>query len=763
MADLRKDKRAPASLKVKYKSATVEEFIEQFGIDVSSGGIFVKTKKPIETGALLKLELQLNDASPVIHGVGRVCWRREPGPDATLPAGMGIKFIKLDPGSRTIVDRIVQARGPRRSRFDQSEGAEIAAPSIAPDADTPPPAPLPPPLAPQAAPKVVKPAPASASGKHEPVAAPRAQSPGASAVAGLFADSPLSRESSPEQSPAGGRRSSFFPPPAEAQGSGSGQLPSAPRVPPPAAFGASPKASGLRAERTRQSGEFLAAALAAGGVAEPASAPPEKPPEPSQPAEDELIDQLFADVMSSGRLSNAPGAAPAAADRGSVDDVFAALSEEEGLGSGAAARPAPPVRPSQRPTAPRVGDEPARKSEPDNVDELFADLNQAKPLPAAAQRGAKPAVKPAAPAVDSFDAEWDGPTNDLEETDLAAASLAPSALPQAVSEPPAAPPTLGLADGAAPAAARAARPSSTLMWIIPLLIAVGVGGYFYYQQQLAQLRASEGPRAVERGVPRAPAADRGQRAAGAVAPAGAAEQAAPAGAGAKEDAPRAARERAAGAVAEGTPERVEIEITSLPRGASVQVDGKTIGVSPLHAELPTGKQAEVTVSSEGYATMTKQIVPAAENDPLRFKLEPLPYELSVRTDPPDAELSVGAVTAIAPGPLALGHLDGSVQVSVGKVGYQRMTRPVRIEEFREESGVMRAEIEVRLSPLPGGAIEQALQPPARQRLLRRRPAAPAPPAPPEPPAGLAPAPSAPPPSIPPPVLRPEAVAPVRPE
>ena len=76
-------------LKVKYKSATVDQFIEQFGTDVSRGGIFIKTKKPIEIGALLKLELQLNDASPVIHGIGRVCWRREnsakAAPNSALP------------------------------------------------------------------------------------------------------------------------------------------------------------------------------------------------------------------------------------------------------------------------------------------------------------------------------------------------------------------------------------------------------------------------------------------------------------------------------------------------------------------------------------------------------------------------------------------------------------------------------------------------------------------------------------------------------
>src|SRR5690349_22625424 len=126
MADQRKDKRSPASLKVKYKSATVDQFIDQFGTDVSTGGMFIKTKTPLELGALLKLELQLSDASPVIQGVGRVCWRRLPSESSGLPPGMGIKFQKLEDASRQTVERIVQGRGGGGSRFDQNEGAEIA-------------------------------------------------------------------------------------------------------------------------------------------------------------------------------------------------------------------------------------------------------------------------------------------------------------------------------------------------------------------------------------------------------------------------------------------------------------------------------------------------------------------------------------------------------------------------------------------------------------------------------------------------------------
>ena len=119
MADTRKDKRAPVSLKVRFKSATLDEFVEQYSGDISRGGIFIKSKKPMKVGTLLKFEFQLKDQSRLIHGVGRVVWRREPGGDSA--PGMGIKFIKMDADSRQLVQDIVETRdGP--GAFD--EGAE---------------------------------------------------------------------------------------------------------------------------------------------------------------------------------------------------------------------------------------------------------------------------------------------------------------------------------------------------------------------------------------------------------------------------------------------------------------------------------------------------------------------------------------------------------------------------------------------------------------------------------------------------------------
>lgn len=130
MPDARKDRRTLLSLKIRYKSATLEDFIERYSMDISSGGVFIKAKKPLAVGTLLKFEFMLNDQSTLIHGVGRVVWRREEAEaDASNPSGMGIKFIKMDPQSRAVVERIVEDRG-LPGVFDRGKsGVSAAAPA----------------------------------------------------------------------------------------------------------------------------------------------------------------------------------------------------------------------------------------------------------------------------------------------------------------------------------------------------------------------------------------------------------------------------------------------------------------------------------------------------------------------------------------------------------------------------------------------------------------------------------------------------------
>src|SRR5579863_6319072 len=110
--DTRKDRRVKiVSLNVRYKSATVDEFIENHAHDVSRGGIYIKTGNPFPPGTLLKFEIRLASDQAVIAGVGRVVWKRDAGTsNGERPAGMGVKFIKIDEPSKTVIDKLVNTR-----------------------------------------------------------------------------------------------------------------------------------------------------------------------------------------------------------------------------------------------------------------------------------------------------------------------------------------------------------------------------------------------------------------------------------------------------------------------------------------------------------------------------------------------------------------------------------------------------------------------------------------------------------------------------
>jgi uncharacterized protein (TIGR02266 family) len=130
--DTRKDKRAKiVSLNVRYKSATVDEFIENHSHDVSKGGIFIKTPTPFPPGTLIKFEIRIANDRAVIMGVGRVVWKRDPSQAAgERPSGMGVKFIKIDDSSRQLIDRVVaEKEGAGAAYSGDEDGSGVGAKS----------------------------------------------------------------------------------------------------------------------------------------------------------------------------------------------------------------------------------------------------------------------------------------------------------------------------------------------------------------------------------------------------------------------------------------------------------------------------------------------------------------------------------------------------------------------------------------------------------------------------------------------------------
>ncbi len=149
--DTRKDPRTKfVSLNVRYKSATVDEFIENHSHDVSKGGIFIKTNSPFATGTLLKFEIRLAADEPVIAGVGRVVWKREAAQagGGERPAGMGVKFIKVDDSSKGVIDKLVTAHDDAGAAFEAGESGEGQAPAAEKKEAAPAAVPLPKPAGP---------------------------------------------------------------------------------------------------------------------------------------------------------------------------------------------------------------------------------------------------------------------------------------------------------------------------------------------------------------------------------------------------------------------------------------------------------------------------------------------------------------------------------------------------------------------------------------------------------------------------------------
>jgi uncharacterized protein (TIGR02266 family) len=125
MADpnTRQGKRTPVTLKIKFKSETLEQFIERYAVDVSQGGIFIRTKEPLAVGTQMKFEFQLKDASPLIAGEGTVVWTRENDPSRpAIAPGMGVRFDRLAEGSQQVLEKILAEKAKQAPSRGSTDG-----------------------------------------------------------------------------------------------------------------------------------------------------------------------------------------------------------------------------------------------------------------------------------------------------------------------------------------------------------------------------------------------------------------------------------------------------------------------------------------------------------------------------------------------------------------------------------------------------------------------------------------------------------------
>ncbi|ATB28904.1 TIGR02266 family protein [Melittangium boletus] len=180
----RNAERKAVGLLVKLKHTSVVSFIQEYAVNISPGGMFIRSREPQPVGTPVRFEVRIADGQRMLKGSAVVRWTR-PAEDVTGPAGMGIQFTELDEASQALVDRMLRHKSDLIAAAPTAPRAPSSAaklPSVAPV--VPPMAPVPtrassvhaiPSVAPAVTP-ALKPAPARPPAPVPPPPPPRPSS-----------------------------------------------------------------------------------------------------------------------------------------------------------------------------------------------------------------------------------------------------------------------------------------------------------------------------------------------------------------------------------------------------------------------------------------------------------------------------------------------------------------------------------------------------------------------------------------------------------
>jgi formylglycine-generating enzyme required for sulfatase activity len=129
----------------------------------------------------------------------------------------------------------------------------------------------------------------------------------------------------------------------------------------------------------------------------------------------------------------------------------------------------------------------------------------------------------------------------------------------------------------------------------------------------------------------------------------------------------------------------DVTIGSIPKGASVRLDGKKVGKTPLELDLFPGRH-KVEISADRFKTWrTRLVVKANQPQTLEnIRLEPADGAFSLRTNPAGANVTVGDRYA-GKTPLDMPLLADKVHViRISKAGYEKVVREVKISSGKRK-------------------------------------------------------------------------------
>ena len=101
-AEGRGETRAPIELKVDYKK--LNSFFADYTKNISKGGTFIKTAKPLPIGTRFLFKLSVPQRTDPFELLGEVVWSTTEGDEP----GMGIRFVYSNDNQRTDFESVVE-------------------------------------------------------------------------------------------------------------------------------------------------------------------------------------------------------------------------------------------------------------------------------------------------------------------------------------------------------------------------------------------------------------------------------------------------------------------------------------------------------------------------------------------------------------------------------------------------------------------------------------------------------------------------------
>ena len=102
----RTGQRKPTKIEVMFREYGA--FVKAYMLNVSNGGLFVKTEDPFPLDYPVSLRLILPSETKPLDIEGRVVWINPKGRKNSFPKGMGIQFEKMNDEARSKLDECVE-------------------------------------------------------------------------------------------------------------------------------------------------------------------------------------------------------------------------------------------------------------------------------------------------------------------------------------------------------------------------------------------------------------------------------------------------------------------------------------------------------------------------------------------------------------------------------------------------------------------------------------------------------------------------------